>query len=113
MNRLDTPYPLTIEEYNILELLIKNDYSHVEFFDRKKMGKNYSSFSVNLGKKIDPNNLRKLRRINNTIKTKYYWCEKACDFIYFYELNRDNKWTFNDYELLRSINNNKLTINYA
>ena len=41
--------------------------------------------------KVRETPIRKLRRINNTIKTKYYWCEKACDFIYFYELNRDNK----------------------
>jgi len=113
MNRIDTPFPLTKEEYDILVMLIKNDYSYVRFFDRKKIGKNYVSFAVNYFKKIESNNLRKLRRINNTIKTKYYWCEKANEFLYFYEVNRDNKWTDLDYELIRKLNDNKLTINYA
>ena len=113
MNRLDTPFPLTLEEYNILELLIKNDYSCVKFFDRKQIGNKYVSFCVNNYKKIDPNNLRKLRRINSTIKTKYYWCEKECDFLYFYELNRNNNWTDKDYDLLRELNDNKLTVKYA
>ena len=112
MNRLDTPFPLTLEEYNILELLIKNDYSCVKFFDRKKIGNKYVSFCVNNYKKIDPNNLRKLRRINSTIKTKYYWCEKECDFLYFYELNRNNNFKkIKTIKLIRNKNERYFSVN--
>ena len=112
MNRIDTPFPLTKEEYKILVLLIKNDYSNVRFFDRKKIGKNYVCFSVNGFNKIVANNLRKLRRINDTIKSKYYWCDSSNEFVYFYELNRDNNWTDKEYELVRKLNNNIMTVSY-
>ena len=113
MNRIDTPFPLTKEEYKILETLIKNDYSQIRFFDRKKMGKNYVSFTVNYFKKIEPLSLRKLRKINQTVKCRYYWCDKDSEFVYFYELNKDNNWTDKDYQLIRRLNEEKLTINYA
>ena len=106
MNRIDTPFPLNKEEYEILILLIKIDYGEVRFFDRYKRGNSNVCFSVNKMLKIEKKDIVKLREINRTIKTKYYWCEKESSFLYFYEINNDNNWTYFDYKLVRKLNEN-------